>query len=136
MDLKQLSLAVSALFAVAGASAGTIVTFTMPLAPASPYFSNPAIPVNGPGPVSFEDIYDFTAPTGAVDVSGTAVSIDIDRSFTINNLWISLFDASDNLIESGASGEQSTVDNAPVAADKQWQFKVSGVVPENFSRGS
>jgi hypothetical protein len=136
MNLNQLTLAVSALFAVAGASAGTIVTFTMPLAPASPYFANPAITLNGPGPVSFEDTFSFTAPTGAVDVSGTAVSIEIDPFFNINNLQISLFDASDNLIESGASAEQSMVDNAPVAADKNYYFKVSGVVPENFSSGS
>jgi hypothetical protein len=119
MNLKQLTLAVSSLCAVAGASAGTF-TFDMPLAPDDPPYSE-SFTVTG----SFSDIFKFTAPMGAVDVSGFV------NSTSISDLTLSLFDEFNNLeIDPGeivAGGAR--VRNAEVDEGESYHFKVTGNVP-------
>jgi len=122
MNLKQAFLAATVSSAAFGASAATF-NFTMPLAPEAPFIQQ--VTVAAP---SFTDIFNFTAPAGAVGVSGSVVSVDITPFFNVDNIVIALFDGASNLVASGATGEASQLQNIPVVAGSPYFFEVQGTV--------
>ncbi len=109
----------------ASASTGTYA-FTMPLAPAAPY--NTFLTVSG---TSFTDIFNFTAPVGAVQASGAVVSIDLVPFANIDSIMITLFNgsnASGSMVASGSAAEFSQLENTPITAGNLYSFRVTGLI--------
>jgi len=128
MKFKPLAVVVACLVASASASAVTY-GFAMPLSPATPF--NSFVPVSGPGP--FTDIWNFTAPTGAIQVASAIIPIDLIPFFNIDLIQVVLFNGfnlSGSMVPSGsgAIGETSELTNIAVMAGMPYSFRVTGTV--------
>ncbi len=110
--------------AVAGSASATSYSFTMPLAPATPYSTFQS--VSG---VSFIDYFNFTAPTGAVQAAAAVVSIDLAPFANIDLMQLSLFSGSNGtgaLLFVGGVGEFSQLENVAITAGSAYSFRMTG----------
>ena len=114
-----------ALAAVGTASAASY-SFTMPVAPATPYQSFQSVVG-----ASFIDFFNFTGPIGAVQTSGAVVSIDLVPYANIDNLVISLYNGSNgtgSVVATGLSGEFSQLENIAITAGNSYSYRITGNV--------
>jgi hypothetical protein len=89
---------------------------------------------------TFSNQFWFTAPQGAVSVSGSVVSIDFDIAgkpfWNIDNIQISLFEEGKvAALDLGTAGEGSALQNVHVTPGAAYYFKVTGEVPSPASSG-
>ncbi len=122
MQLKQTLAGLALCVAAAAATAATYTIGSLPIAPSA--YSNVAS-VTGP---SFSDTYDFNFPLGASASSASAVTIDVGSLLNINGLTIQLFDAANTLLQTGSSGEASTLFDVPLLSGASYHFAVTGQV--------
>ena len=128
MNFKPLAVVVACLVASASASAINY-SFTMPLSPAAPFSS--FVPVSTPG--AFTDFWNFTAPTGAIQVASAIIPIDLVPFFNIDLIQVVLFNGSNGsgaVVASGTGliGETSELTNIAVTAGLPYSFRVTGTV--------
>ena len=108
------------------ASANSNYAFTMPLAPELPYSST--VTVAGAGP--FTDLWSFTAPAAALNVSASAISVNIQGWYGIEDMLIQLYDDGDQLIATGAGAAGSSLSDVLVVGGDPYYFSATGNVAE------
>jgi hypothetical protein len=109
---------------VAGANSNYL--FTMPLAPDLPYSST--VTVAGAGP--FTDLWSFTAPAAALSVSASAIAVNIQGWYGIDDMLVRLYDDGDQLIATGAGTAGSSLSDVLIVGGDPYYFSVTGSVTE------
>jgi hypothetical protein len=119
----KLNAAVLAVALASGMTSVMAVSFnigTLPIAPA--VYSN----VQSVAPGTFSDLYSFLFPVGASTGSGAAITIDVGTILNIDNIQVSLLDASSNILASGTVGDTSILFDQPLTLGSSYSFRVTG----------
>lgn len=136
MKLAVKPLAAVATLTLAASAMAADRTFEMPLATDRPY-SN-AFGVTGP---SFADKLYFTAPAGAVSVTGLVMPVNIDPFWNISGISIELFSKGGATPVAsrvtpaalGAQGVSSKLEDIGVIGGSEYYFQVTGnAAPAGF----
>ena len=127
MRLKQLGVAMVLGTSALAVGANSDYSFTMPLAPAQPYAQT--VTVAGWG--AFTDLWNFTAPTAAMAVSASAISVDIHPWYDIDNMLIELYETNGNrLVARGMGTAGSSLSEVFVVGGDPYYFSVTGDVTD------
>jgi PEP-CTERM motif len=121
MKLKAALAAVALASGMASAMATTFNIGSLPIAPA--VYSN----VQSVAPGAISDLYSFLFPAGAATGSGSAISIDVSTILNIDNIQVSLLDASLSPLAWGTVGDASVLFDQALVAGSAYSFRVTGI---------
>jgi hypothetical protein len=128
MKLAAKPLAAVATLTLAASAMAADYSFNMPVAPDEPYAG--VFGVAGP---SFSDKLSFTAPAGAVALSGVVMPINIGPFWNISDIKIELFGAGGAPVIFATQGVSSRIQDMGVIGGSDYYFKVTGnAAPAGF----
>ncbi len=120
MKLRSAVTALALASGMASALANTFSIGALPIAPA--FYSNAqSVPTGG-----FSDLYSFLFPAGAASASGSAITINVGTVLDLDNLQVSLLDASMATVASGGVGQSSVLFDQALTVGNSYYFQVTG----------